>query len=200
MIFFTLSPRSLNQRHLNSFPGKHLLWVMSTAHIWHDCDWIHFNSPAFQSLHLLNSSSFLMPRAGHKNKKRDENNMEIRPDSMNTNKTVHPLGLKWDAFSIRLMPVLSPDLVSVQIILLKISCCYPHKLEELQTAKYHQSPSEFSRTPIQKDPGLNVRMRDVRKISNVLKWSLTALRVGFDVSSSSKMNKDLMSEGIWIML
>lgn len=94
--------------------------------------------------------------------------MEIRPDSMNTNKTVHPLGLKWDAFGIRLMLVLSPDLVSVQINLLKMSCCYPHKLEE-QTAKYHQSPSEFSRTPIQKDPGLNVRMRDVRNISNVLK-------------------------------
>lgn len=112
----------------------------------------------------------------------------------------HPLGLKLDAFGIRLMPVLSPDLLSVQIIWLKMSCCYPHKLEELQTAKYHQSPSEFSRTPIQKDPGLNVRMRGVRKISNVLKRSLTALRVEFDVSSYSKMNKDLMSEGIWMML
>lgn len=100
----------------------------------------------------------------------------------------HSLGLKLDAFGIRLMPFL------------KMSCCYPHKLEELQTAKYHQSSSEFSRTPIQKDPGLNVRMRGVRKISNVLKRSLTALRVEFDVSSYSKMNKDLMSEGIWMML
>lgn len=39
--------------------------------------------------------------------------MEICPDSMNTIRTVWPLGLKWDAFGIRLMPVLSPDLESV---------------------------------------------------------------------------------------
>lgn len=95
--------------------------------------------------------------------------MEIRPDFMNKNKIIHPLGLKWDAFGIGLMPVLSCDLESVQIILLKMSCCYPCMLEGLQTAKCHQSPSEFSRTPIPKDPGLNVRMRGVRKISNVLK-------------------------------
>lgn len=91
---------------------------------------------------------------------------------MNTIRTVWPLGLKWDAFGIRLMPVLSPDLESVHRGVLFYFKCPAATLPDLKDCRLpnvHESRSEFSRTPIQKDPRLNVRMRGVREFSNVLK-------------------------------